>query len=87
MPVKLLSFGVAMPQSLLQLTGISEESNCHSQHCEELTSQIHWGALTEPTHIAMIVNTEEYSPCAYCEGTWGSKVMSPLILNLGSRVR
>jgi hypothetical protein len=54
---------------------------------EKLTPQIHWGALTEPTDIAMIVNTEQYSPCACCEGTWGSEVMSPLILNLGSKER
>jgi hypothetical protein len=73
-----------MPQNLLQFTGISEDS---SQHCEELALQIHWGALTEPTHIAMIVNKEEYSPCTCCEGTWGSEVMSPLILNLRSRER
>jgi len=48
-----------MPQSLLQFTGISEQSIRPSQHCEELTPQIHWEALTEPTHIAMIGNTEQ----------------------------
>ena len=63
-----------MPQSLLQFTGISEYSICHSQHCEELTPQIHWEALTELTHIGMKGNTEQYSPCACCEGTWGSEV-------------
>jgi len=85
--VKLLSFGVAIPWSLLQFTGISEDSKHHSQQCKELTPQIQWGALTEPTHIAMTVNKKQYSPCACCEGTWGSEVMSPLILNLGSRER
>jgi hypothetical protein len=76
-----------MPQSLVQFTGISEDSHRYSQHCEELTPQIHYGALTQPIHIAMIVNKEECNPCACCEGTWGSEVMPPLILNLGSRDR
>jgi len=76
-----------MPQSLLEFSGISEESNRHSQHCEELTPQIHREALTEHTHIATVVKKEEQSPCACCKGTGGSEVMSPLILNLGSRER